>query len=70
MLHNRHYRSVEKIQKVLTNQLKVVSMENFQHFFLFGEEYLPRFVASQRVCFNGDQVDFNKGELGKRMGAR
>ena len=53
----RHFGTVDNIQKVVTDQLRALLHEDFQHCYLEWEQRLQRCVASQGNYFEGDNVD-------------
>ena len=53
----RHFGTVDNIQKVVTDQLRALLHEDFQHCYREWEQRLRRCVASQVNCFEGDNVD-------------
>ena len=55
-LKGRHFGTVDNIQKVVTDQLRALPHEDFQHCYLGWEQRLRRCVASQ-VNFERDYVD-------------
>jgi hypothetical protein len=48
---------VDNIQKVVTGQLKALSVEDLQHCYWEWEQRLQQCVASQGNYFEGDNVD-------------
>ena len=56
-----HLRSLfwncEQHPKVVTDQLRALPHEDFQHSYREWQQRLRRCVASQRNCFEGDNVD-------------
>jgi transposase len=56
-LRGRHFGTVDKIQKVVTDQLRALLHEDFQHCYREWEQHLQRCVASQGNYFEGDNVD-------------
>ena len=56
-IKDRHFGTVDNIQKVVTDQLKALLHEDFQHCYREWEERLWRCVASQGNYFEGDNVD-------------
>jgi transposase len=56
-LKGRHFGTVDSIQKVMTDQLRALPQEYFQHFYQQWEQRLKRCVASQGNYFEGDNVD-------------
>ena len=57
-LKDRHFGTMDNIQKVVTDQLRALAQEDFQHCYREWEQRLRRCVASQRNYFDGDNVDF------------
>src|SRR5215469_707778 len=53
----RHFGTVDNIQKVVTDQLRALLHEDFQHCDREWEQRLRRCVASQGNYFEGDNVD-------------
>jgi hypothetical protein len=56
-LKGRHFGTVCNFQKVVTDQLRALQRDNFQHCYREWER-LQRCVASQGSYFEGDDVDF------------
>jgi transposase len=56
-LKGRHFGTVDNIQKVVTDQLRALPHEDFQHCYREWEQHLRRCVASQGNYFEGDKVD-------------
>ena len=56
-LKGRHFGTVDNIQKVVTDQLRALPLEDFQHCYREWEQRLRRCVASQGNYFEGDNVD-------------
>ena len=56
-LKGRHLGTVDNIQKVVTDQLRALPHEDFQHCYLESEQRLRRCVASEGNYFEGDKVD-------------
>ena len=56
-LNGRHFGTVDNIQKVVTDQLRALPLEDFQHCYWEWEQRLQRCVASQWNYFEGDNVD-------------
>ena len=56
-LKGRHFGTVDNIQKVVTDQLRALPHEDFQHCYREWEQRLRRCVASQGNYFEGDNVD-------------
>jgi len=52
-----HFGTVDNIQKVMTDQLRALPHEDFQHCYREWEQRLQRCVASQGIYFEGDNVD-------------
>jgi transposase len=52
-----HFGTVDNIQKVVTDQLRALVHEDFQHCYREWEQRLRRCVASQGNYFEGDNVD-------------
>jgi len=52
-----HNYIIHNIQKVVTDQLRALPHEDFQHCYREWEQRLRRFVASQGNYFEGDNVD-------------
>jgi hypothetical protein len=55
-LKGRHFGTVDNIQKV-TEHLRALPHEDFQHCYREWEQRLQWFVASQGNYFEGDNVD-------------
>ena len=56
-LKGRHFGTVDNIQKVVTDQLRALLHEDFQHCYREWEQRLRRCVASQGNYFEGDNVE-------------
>jgi len=56
-LRGGHFGTVDNIQKVVTDQLRALLHEDFQHCYREREQRLWRCVASQGNYFEGDNVD-------------
>ena len=56
-LQGHHFGTVDNIQKVVTDQLRALPHEDFQHCYWEWEQRLRWYVASQRNYFQGDNVD-------------
>ena len=56
-LKGSHFGTVDDIQKVVTDQLRALLHEDFQHRYREWEQRLRRCVASQGNYFEGDNVD-------------
>ena len=56
-LKGRHFGIVDNIQKVVPDQLRALSCEEFQHCYQEWEQRLWRCVASLGKYFEGDNVD-------------
>jgi len=56
-LKGRHLGTVGNIQKVMTDQLRALPHEDFQHCYREWEQRLWRCVASEGNYFEGDKVD-------------
>ena len=56
-LKGHHLGTVDNIQKVVTDQLRALPHEDFQHCYQEWEQCLQRYVASEGNCFEGDKVD-------------
>ena len=56
-LKGRHFGNVDNIQKVVTDQLRTLLHEDFQHCYREWEQSLRWCVASQVNYFEGDNVD-------------
>jgi len=56
-LKDRHFGTVDNIQKVVTDQLRALPHEDFQHCYRQWEQRLRRCVASQGNYFEGDNFD-------------
>ena len=56
-LNGRHFGTVDNIQKVMTEQLRAIPHEDFQHCYREWEQRLRRCVAFQGNYFEGDNVD-------------
>jgi len=56
-LKGRHFGTVDNIQNVVTEQLRALIHEDFQHCYREWEQRLRRCVASQGNYFEGDNVD-------------
>ena len=57
LLKCRNFGTVDNIQKVMTDQLRALVHEDFQHCYREWQHPLQRCVASQRNYFEGDNVD-------------
>jgi len=55
-LKSRHLGTVDNIQKVVTDQLRALPHEDFQHCYWEWEQRLRRCVASGGNYFEGDKV--------------
>jgi len=56
-LKDSHFETVDNIQKVVTDQLRALLYEDFQHCYWEWEQRLRRCVASQGNYFEGHNVD-------------
>jgi len=56
-LEGRHFGTVDNIQKVVTDQLRALLHEDFQHCYQEWEQRLRLCVVSQGNYFEGDDVD-------------
>ena len=56
-LKSRHFGTVDNIQKALTNQLRAIPHEDFQHCHWQWQQRLRRCVAFQGNCYEGGNVD-------------
>jgi len=56
-LKGSHVGTVDNIQKVVTDQLRALAHEDFQHSYWVWEQRLRRCVASEGNYFEGDKVD-------------
>jgi len=56
-LKGRHFGTVDDIEMVVTDQLRALLHEDFQHCYREWEQHLRRCVASQGNYFEGDNVD-------------
>jgi hypothetical protein len=56
-LKDRHFETVDDIQKVVTDQPRALPHEDFQHCYLEWELH-RRYMPSQGNCFEVDGVDF------------
>jgi len=56
-LKGRNFGTVDKRQKVVTDQLMALLHEDLQHCYREWEQCLQRCEASQVNCFEGDDVD-------------
>jgi len=56
-LKGRHFGTVDNMQKVVTDQLRALLHEDFQHCYWEWAQRLWRCVASQGNYFEGDNVD-------------
>ena len=56
-LKGRHFGTVDNIHKVVTDQLRALLHEHFQHCYREWEQRLRRCVVSQGNYFEGDNVD-------------
>ena len=56
-LRGCHFGTVDNIQKVVTDQLRALPHEDFQHCYRQWEQRLRRCVASEGNYFEGDRVD-------------
>jgi len=56
-LKGRHFATVDNIQKVVTDQLRALPYEDFQHCYREWEQRLRLCVASQGNYFERDNVD-------------
>jgi hypothetical protein len=52
-----HLGTVDNIQKVMTDQLRALPHEDFQHCYREWEQSLRRCVASEVNYFKGDKID-------------
>jgi hypothetical protein len=57
-LKGRHYGTVDNIQKVVTDQPRAITHEDFQRRYRVWEQRLRRCEASQGHYFEEDDVDF------------
>jgi hypothetical protein len=56
-LKGRHFGTVDNVQKVMTDHLRALPHEDFQHCYREWEQHLRRCVASEGNYFEGDKVD-------------
>jgi hypothetical protein len=56
-LKGHHFGTVDVIQKAVTDQLKAIPLNDFQHCYEQWEQRLRRCVASQGNYFEGDKVE-------------
>jgi hypothetical protein len=56
-LRGHHFGTMDNIQKVVTDQLRALLHEDFQHCYREWEQRLRRCVDSQGNYFEGDNVD-------------
>jgi sulfur transfer protein SufE len=60
----RHFGTVDNIQKVMTDQVRALLHEDFQHCYREWEQRLRRCLASQVNYFEGDnELDIYRGFL-------
>jgi hypothetical protein len=55
---SRYFGTVDNVQKVVTDQLRALPHEDFQHRYREWEQHFQRCVACQRNYFEEDSVDF------------
>ena len=56
-LKGRHFGTLDNIQKSVTDELKGISAEAFQHWYKQWKQRLRRCVAAQGNYFEGDNLD-------------
>ena len=56
-LKGRHSGTVENIERAVTDQLKAISVSDYQRCYEKWEQHLRRCVASQGNYFEGDKLD-------------
>jgi len=56
-LKGRHFQTVENIETAVTDQLKVITVSDFQRCYKEWEQHLWRCVASEGNYFEGDKLD-------------
>jgi len=56
-LKGRHFGTVENIEKAVTDQLKAISVSDYQRCYENWKQCLRRCVASQGNYFEGDKLD-------------
>ena len=56
-LKERHFGTLDNIQKSITDELKGIPAETFQHCYEQWKQCLRRCVAVQGNCFKGDNLD-------------
>ena len=57
VLKGRHFGTIENIQKSVSDMLKTIPVEDFQHCWQKWEQCLHRCVAAQGNYFEGDNID-------------
>jgi len=55
-----HFGIVDNIQKSVTDELKGITAEAFQHCYEQWKQRLCRYLAAQGNCFEGDNLDLEK----------
>ena len=53
----RNFGTLDSIQKSVTDELKGITAESFQHCYKQWKQRLRRFVAAQGNYFEGDNLD-------------
>ena len=53
----RHFGTLDNIQKIVTNELKGIPAEAFQHCYEQWKQHVCRCVAAQGNCFEGDNLN-------------
>jgi len=56
-LKGRHFRTVENIEKAVTDQFKAIPVSDFQRCYVEWEQSLRKCVASQANYFEGHNLD-------------
>jgi len=56
-LKERHFVTVENIEKAVTDQLRAIPVSDYQRCYEEWEQRLRRCVASQGNCFEGDKLN-------------
>ena len=57
LLKGRHFGTLNNIQKSVTDELKGIPAEDFQHCYEEWKQRLRRYVAAQGNYFEGDNLD-------------
>jgi hypothetical protein len=60
VLKRRNFRTLENIQMSVTDMLKTIPVEDFQHCYQKWKQGLHRCVAAQGNYFDGDITDIRK----------